>query len=201
MSEGTSLRVMLVDDDIERSATIERALLAEGHQVAVRLDTRADLRGAVRVHHPQIIFIDVEAPGRDILDSLGDLYQERPRPVVLCTAHSDSTTTRRALHVGVSAYVVAGLSLPATLSALLDLAIARFEMQQTLRTELDRAKTRLADQRDIEKAKGLLMKHRAIDEAEAYKLLRRMAMDRKQRIGDVARTLMTAADLWEGISS
>jgi len=57
------------------------------------------------------------------------------------------------------------------------------------------ARTRLADQRDIEKAKGLLMKRRGLDESAAYGLLRRMAMDRKQRIGDFARVLITAADV------
>ena len=64
-----------------------------------------------------------------------------------------------------------------------------------MRTELDHAKTRLADQRDIERAKGLLMKRRSIDEAAAYGLLRKMAMNRKQRIGELARTVLAAADM------
>ena len=77
----------------------------------------------------------------------------------------------------------------------MEVAIARFELHQALHQELDQARTRLADQRDIEKAKGLLMKRRGLDESTAYGLLRRMAMDRKQRIGDFARVLITAADV------
>jgi response regulator NasT len=68
-------------------------------------------------------------------------------------------------------------------------------MQQTLRLELDAAKTRLADQRDIEKAKGILMKRKNLDEAAAFALLRRMAMDRQQKIGEYARSLLSAADI------
>jgi len=190
----TKLRVMLVDDDTERLSMLEQALVAEGHTVAARLDTHADLPSAVERCQPEVIFIDVDAPGRDTLESLGQLNREHPRPIVLFAARSDAETTRRAVHAGVSAYVVDGLH-PTRLSSLLEVAIARFELHQALRQELDQARTRLADQRDIEKAKGLLMKRRNLDEQQAYSLLRRMAMDRKQRIGDFARVLITAADV------
>jgi len=190
----TKLRVMLVDDDTERLSMLEQALVAEGHTVAARLDTHADLPSAVERCQPEVIFIDVDAPGRDTLESLGQLNREHPRPIVLFAARSDAETTRRAVHAGVSAYVVDGLH-PTRLSSLMEVAIARFELHQALRHELDQARIRLADQRDIEKAKGLLMKRRNLDEAQAYSLLRRMAMDRKQRIGDFARVLITAADV------
>lgn len=195
-TEHSKLRVLLVDDDQERTTLLERALEGEGHHVVSKLGTHADLSLAVALHKPEVVFIDVDAPGRDILQSLGELYREHPRPIVLWAEQSDAQTTRRALDAGVSAYVVDDLQQRRNFSSLLDLAIARFEMQQALRQELDRARTRLADLRDIEKAKGLLMKRRAIDEATAYNLLRRMAMDRKQRIGDFARTLLSAADVW-----
>lgn len=188
------LRVMLVDDDTERLHMLEEALAAERHVVAARLDTRTDLSSAVSLHKPDIIFIDVDAPGRETLDSLNQLYREQPLPVVLFAARSDADTTRRVVHAGVSAYVVDGLH-PARINALLQIALARFESQQALRSELDAARTRLADQRDIEKAKGLLMKRRGLDESEAFALLRRMAMDRQQRIGEFARSLLTAADV------
>jgi response regulator NasT len=193
-AEHARLRVMLVDDDATRLTMLEQALASEGHSVVERLDTHADLPSAVARCQPEVIFIDVDAPGRDTLESLSQLNRQQPRPIVLFAARSDPETTRRAVHAGVSAYVVDGLH-PTRLSALLEVAIARFELYQTLRQELDQARSRLADQRDIEKAKGLLMKRRGLDEAAAYGLLRRMAMDRKQRIGDFARVLLTAADV------
>lgn len=190
----TKLRVMLVDDDAERMRMLEQTLTAELHIIVARLDARADLSAAVSQHKPEIIFIDVDAPGRETLESLSQIYKEQPLPVVLFAARSDADTTRRALHAGVSAYVVDGLH-PARIHSLLELAIARFETQQALRNELKAARARLADQRDIEKAKGLLMKRRGLDEAGAFALLRRMAMDRQQRIGDFARALLSAADI------
>lgn len=187
-------RVMLVDDDVDRLRVLERALTAEKHVIVARLDARADLSAAVSLHKPEVILIDVDAPARETLESLGQIYREQPLPVVVFASRSDAETTRRAVHAGVSAYVVDGLQ-PARINALLQLAVARFETQQALRNELDAARSRLADQRDIEKAKGLLMKRRGLDEAQAFALLRRMAMDRQQRIGEFSRSLISAADV------
>ena len=190
----TKLRVMLVDENAQRMATLEHALLDEGHVITARLATAADLNAAAELHEPDVIFIDVDAPGRDTLDAVGQLNRERPRPTILFAARSDAETTRRAVQVGVSAYVVDGLH-PARLPPLLEVALARFDLHQALRKELNQARIRLADHRDIEKAKGLIMKRRGLDEPAAYGVLRRMAMDREQRIGDGARTLLTAADV------
>jgi response regulator NasT len=193
-TEHARIRVMVVDDDSARMAMLEQALTAEGHRIVGRLDTRADLLAAIERWQPEVVLIDVDAPGRDTLESLAQISREQPRPIVVFAARSDAETTRRALQAGVSAYIVDGLN-PSRLSALMELAITRFQLYQSLRNELDQVRSRLADQRDIEKAKGLLMKRRELDEAAAYNLLRRMAMDRKQRIGDFARLVITAADV------
>ena len=47
----------------------------------------------------------------------------------------------------------------------------------------------------MEKAKGILMKRRRLDEPEAHALLRRMAMDQKVRLIDIANKIIAADDL------
>ncbi len=192
--KSKGFRVMLVDDETERCRMLEEVLTAQGHVIVARVDTRVDLLPAVEKHQPEIVLIDVDAPARETLDSLGQMHRRRPRPVVLFAVRSDADTARRAVQAGVSAYIVDGLQ-PKRISAVLEVAIARFEMHEAMRGELDRARSRLSDNRDIEKAKGLLMKRRGIDEESAFALLRRMAMDRQQKIGDAARALIAAADV------
>ena len=74
-----------------------------------------------------------------------------------------------------------------------DDAIAFAEFR-ALQQELDDTRLKLADRRDVDKAKGLLMKRRGMDENTAYETLRRMAMDRNIRLGEVARSLIAAAE-------
>jgi response regulator NasT len=190
----TLMRIMLVDDDPARTEQVEQALTAAGYHVCVRLDTQADLMREVQRHSPDVILIDVDAPGRDTLESLNRISSDCPRPVVMFAGDGDGDTIRRAVRAGVSAYVVDGMS-PQRLKPILDVAIARFHEHQALKQELEEARTRLADRRDVERAKGLLMQRRSLTEPQAYELLRKMAMDRSLKIGDAARALIAAADL------
>lgn len=185
---------MLVDDDPARRSSLEAPLRALGHEIVGLLSTTADLTDAVRRYQPDVILIDVDAPSRDTLESLGAVSRDQPRPVVLCATASDPGTIQRAVRAGVTSYVVDGLS-PGRLKPILDVAIAQFQEFQALKRELEETRGKLADRRDVEKAKGLLMKRRGLDENAAYDLLRRMAMDRNLRIGDAARTLIAAAEL------
>jgi len=104
---------------------------------------------------------------------------------------------REAVRAGVAAYVVDGLD-PARVKGIVDAAVARFEEFQRLRGELAAANERLAERKLVERAKGLLMKSRGLDEDAAYRLMRKFAMDRKQRLADVAQQLIDAAELING---
>ena len=137
----------------DRGGAAERR---SNHEVVGTSTSTSDLAAAVKRHQPDVILIDVEVPGRDTLESLSQVTRDRPRPIVLFASHSDPQTIRKALQAGVTAYVVDGLS-PERLRPILDVAIARFEEFQALRNELEETKSKLADRRDIEKAKGLLM--------------------------------------------
>ena len=188
------MRVMLVDDNASRLSLLHEALSADGHDVVARLGADEDLLDAVRRYTPDIVLIDVDAPSRDTLESLSQINRDLPRPGVLFAGQSDAETTRRALRAGVSAYVVDGLA-PSRLRSVIEVAIARFHEHRALVAELADAKSRLADRRDIDRAKGILMSRRGLSEEQAYEQLRKLAMDRNIRIGDAARALIAAAEL------
>jgi response regulator NasT len=85
--------------------------------------------------------------------------------------------------------VVDGLS-KERIKSIIDVAVARFEDFQRLRGELADATSALAERKLVERAKGLLMKTHGLDEQDAYSLLRKTAMDRKQTLVEVARELL-----------
>ncbi len=77
----------------------------------------------------------------------------------------------------------------------LDLAISRFNAFSRLNTELETTRAALAERKLVDRAKGILMKMKGIDEEEAYKILRRTAMNQNRKIGDIARSVVTAAEI------
>jgi response regulator NasT len=184
-----SLRIMLVDEDDERGAVLQEALAEAGYRVVARLRNEENLAVAVREYKPDMVIIDMEAPGRDTLEQMREVSRDNPKPIVLFSNNRDSEYIRQAVRAGVSAYVVDGLSRDRILP-IVEVAMARFSEFQVLRRELEDTRARLADRKLVEKAKGLLMKHRGLSEDEAYQSLRKTAMARNQRIVDVARMLL-----------
>ena len=98
-----------------------------------------------------------------------------------------------------AAYVVDGLS-PGRVRSVMEVAMTRFGLMQKLRGELQKAKADLASRKSVERAKGLLMKERGIDEEQAYALLRKLAMDAGRPIGAVATDLLRFAGVLKGDS-
>lgn len=188
------LRVMLVDSSNARSAILAQALQDNGYEVVARLGMNEDLPARVKAVAPDVIIIELDAPDRDTLEAMRSITAENPKPIVMFADNADSELIDKAVRAGVSAYIVDGLAAH-RLKPIMDVAIARFREYQALRNELDRAKTDLADRKIIDKAKGLLMQQRHCSEDEAYRLLRKTAMESNQRVVDVARQVMAVAKL------
>jgi response regulator NasT len=194
LSVQDSIRVLIVDENAERAGRLEAALVEAGCEVLARLIGRADLQEQVNAIQPDVIIIAMESPDRDTLEDMSRISRHQPRPTVMFVDRSDSESIRAAVHAGVSAYVVGGLS-PERVRPVLEVAIARFGEFQALRRELETAKSDLEERKVIERAKGVLMKSRRIGEEDAFRLLRKMAMDRKMRLAAVAREVLAAAEL------
>ena len=107
---------------------------------------------------------------------------------------SDKEAMQSAIDAGVSAYVVDGLR-QERVKSILDMAISRFNAFSRLERELEEARGALEERKVVDQAKGLIMKSRGVDEATAYKLLRKAAMDGNRKIVDVAESLVMSARL------
>lgn len=189
-----SLRIMLVDQDPGRSAILEQALIDAGHEVVARIGADRNLLRMVQSTHPDMVIIDMESPGRDMLEHMREIGRDEPKPIVLFSNKRDSDYIQQAVRAGVSAYVVDGFNRE-RIMPIIEVAMARFREFEALRRELREAKNQLADRKVLDKAKGVLMQSKNLTEDQAYQLLRKTAMDRNLRIVDVARTLLALEGL------
>lgn len=189
-----TMRVLLVDDDQERAVTLSETLRKAGHSVVGLFSEVADLASRVRQAKPDVIIIDRDSPDRDTLEHVCMVSRDDPRPIVMFTQDREGAMIREAVKAGVSAYVVDGWA-PERLRPILEVAVARFEHCLALRQELDEARASLAERKVIERAKGLVMKQRKCSEEEAYRLLRKAAMDGNKRLAEVAEQLVEMSKL------
>ncbi|WP_386682662.1 ANTAR domain-containing response regulator [Loktanella sp. R86503] len=188
------LKITIVESDPSRAALIEQSLLRAGEYALTTVTDMTRLTDSIAAHNPDIVLIDLDNPSRDALEALTLASAPLERPVALFVDQSDADLTRLAIEAGVSAYVVDGLRAD-RLKPIIDAAVARFTMFRQMRTELATTKRALEERKVIDRAKGLLMKAKGIDEDAAYNLLRRAAMDQGRKVIDVAEALVSTAGL------
>jgi response regulator NasT len=189
------MRVLVIDSDLARTALVTEGL--EGvHPLEVRQAAAFDEADIARFS-PHVIVIACDSPDRDTLESLREATGHNPRPVVMFVDRSTPGLAEAAIDAGVAAYVVDGLSTNRVRSVL-EVAMSRFESMQKLRTDLAKAQADLSARKTIERAKGLLMKERGLDEDAAFRLLRKLAMDSGRPMGAVAADLIAFAGVLKG---
>ena len=188
------LKIIVVEPDRERALQIVDSLNQAGDFHIRILSEPTSLATNVREQAPDVVLIDISNPSRDQLEELALASGPMDRPVAMFVDRSDEGLSSAAIEAGVSAYVVDGME-PHRVKPVLDAAVARFRMFQRMRTELAEAKRALEERKVIDRAKGMIMRHRGVGEDEAYALLRKTAMDQGRRVADVAQALVTAAGL------
>jgi two-component system, response regulator / RNA-binding antiterminator len=187
------LQIVIVEPDEARAKLVMESLEPLGHHVTV-IGELSGLAKRVRDIAPDIVLIDMLNPSRDTLEAMALASGPLERPVAFFVDRTDRDLTQQAIEAGVSAYVVDGLQAE-RLAAVMDAAIARFQMFRRMRMELETTRRALEERKLIDRAKGILMKARGISEDEAYALMRKTAMDQGRKVVDVASALVTAAGL------
>ena len=208
MTPSQSLRLVVVAPDMavsgagneraraqsERSRQLRIGLLENNYNLIAVLPADTFLAERLAQMQPDMIIVDAESDARDSLEQVVMATRDARRPIVLFTNDNDTTHIKDAVAAGVSAYIVAGLS-PDRIRPILEVAMARFEHEQGLRQQLAHAKTELQDRKIIDRAKGLLMQRQGLSEKVAFDKLRKAAMDKGLRLGEIAQRILDTAEL------
>ncbi|MEO0549777.1 MAG: ANTAR domain-containing protein [Pseudomonadota bacterium] len=188
------LRVLLVDDDAERAKLVEEGL---SENAVVTLATQVHgrpLLDLISRMQPDVIIMDCQSPDRDTIESLRQVAQSNPKPIVMFVEEQGSHFMQEAIEAGVSAYVIDGLK-PNRVRPLIDTAMTRFKVMDGLRSELKKTKDDLAARKVIERAKGLLMERQQMTEEQAFSAMRDMSQQQSKPLKEVAESVIAIFDL------
>lgn len=186
------LRVLLADSDAERAILLEKRLREITDAVILRIPPGGTLLDAVAVEAPDVIIVDMARPDRDGLDDLRRVSKDNPRPVIMFVDRDDRGFMEEAIAAGVSSYNVANTAFP-DVKPIVMAAVAIFRKYQQIAADLQQARVTLKERENIDRAKALLMRQRNFDEPQAYRWLRRKAMNEGRRIAAIAAELLTAS--------
>jgi response regulator NasT len=191
------MRIVIVDDSGLRATVLEEGLREAGYDDIHVVPPQSGFVARLERMAPDVVLMDLGSPSRDTLEEMLAVSRALARPIAMFVDQSDEAMIGAAIDAGVSAYVVDGLR-KERVKPIIDLAIRRFNAFARMQTELDEAKTALAERKAIDRAKAILINSKNLTEAEAYALLRTTAMNQNRRIFEVAEALITASELLGG---
>ena len=185
------LKVLLADSEPERAAVLAQQLAEVSDLETLRVRAGSSLLDAVAELAPDVIIVDMARPDRDGLDDLRRVSADNPRPIVMFVDGDDRAFMEEAIAAGVSSYNVVDTAFP-DIKPIVMAAVAIFRKYQKVADDLTKAKATLLERETINRAKSMLMRQRNLDEPQAYRWLRRRAMNESRRIGDVAAELLAS---------
>ena len=118
-----------------------------------------------------------------------EVASERFTPVILFTAFHDATILEQAADAHVFAYLVKPID-QTQLESAITIAWQRYEEFARLRQEASDLRQALEDRKVIERAKGILMKQRKLDEDQAFRRLQKISRDENRKLAEVARMIV-----------
>jgi two-component system, response regulator PdtaR len=176
-------RVAIVDDHEPSRTALRSAVAAAGGAIVGDSVRCGDALSMVRRTSPDVLVCAAGLPDGDGVHAAAQVAQV-DCPVVLFTSHTDEALVERARAAGIMGFLLKPLR-PAELAPVIDLAIARFEDNRRLKQSLEGRKV-------IERAKGTLMARLGLTEDEAFRRLRRAAMDSRRPMVDIAKALLVS---------
>ncbi len=187
----TIAKVVVIDQNPERGRILVDGLRESGIADVALIQDSIDVFSRITDFDPDVILIDLENPRRDTVEQMLRVSEQVQRPVVMFADESEPDLTRRVVQSGVSAYIVDGLHVN-RLRSIIEVAIARFDQYASLGNQVAELRQQLEDRKLIDKAKGILMNSRSMNEDEAHAFLRRTAMNEKKRISEIASVVIAA---------
>ena len=183
------LKILLADSNPGRAAILERRLRGISDALILRVPDGRRLADAVPELDADVVIIEMACADRDRLNNLRRVSANNPRPIVMFVDRDDRAFMEEAIAAGVSSYNVVGAAFP-DVAPIVMAAVAIFRKYQQVADDLLKAKATLRERDTINRAKSLLMRRRNIEEAQAYRWLRRQAMNQSRRLADIAADLL-----------
>ena len=193
-----SLRIAIADDEPDMRDYFQEVLPRLGHTVVALAQNGRELVDLCRATNPDLVITDIKMPDMDGIDAANKIYQERPVPVILVSAHHDANLIQRAETDHIMGYLVKPIK-QADLKPTIAITVHRFEQFQAMHKEATDLRQALADRKMIERAKGILMKKGNLDEPEAFRRLQKLASEKNHKLVEIATIIVTADEVFQSL--
>lgn len=183
-------RIVIADDEPITIMDISEILTEEGYNVVAKVSDGFDAIEACRQHKPDLVLLDIKMPLLNGIKAAKVIKGESlAESVVFLTAYSNKDFIKQAKEVGVMGYLVKPVDKASLLPAV-ELAISQGEEILHIKENIKELKGKLEKRKLISRAKGILMDSEDITEEEAYNQIRKLSMDKRCSMKEIAHIII-----------
>lgn len=178
-------RVVIAEDEAIIRLDLKELLEEEGYEVVGETGRGDEAVELVRSLEPDLAILDIKMPGLDGLSAARHIAGERLAAVLILTAFSQRDLVEQARDAGAMSYIVKPFQKSDLIPAI-EVALGRHAELKSLESEVGDLAERLEARKVIDRAKGILMDKHGQSEQEAWRFLQTQAMNRRQKVHEVA---------------
>ncbi|MBU4275918.1 MAG: ANTAR domain-containing protein [Proteobacteria bacterium] len=189
-----SFKVLLASSREQDAAGLGRCLAALGHQVAA---LAGEGRSACLLHHelrPDLAILDEDLPGLNAVEAARRMNARSPLPVVIISNNGRTRPSPGAEPAFVSAYISPPWE-PSLIGPALAMAWQNHHRLRHLEGRVAELNLALDSRKNMERAKGVLMKLRGLSLEQAQEALEDEAQRRGVDVDQMARDVVAAQEI------
>lgn len=189
-----SARILIAMGGDAVNAKLRTFLTESGYVVVDQAGDGHECLRKINAYRPDLLIIDYNLPSMNGYDVAKVAIEDKVCDVILAA----SETQLNFVNDIKTHYGFVCLAKPLNKSLLLnsvDLLFRGKRKIKQLEKEIQELRHTIDTRKEVEKAKGLLMKHLNLSESEAFKRIQKQSMDRGMPMKEIAKAIILAYDL------
>jgi two-component system, response regulator / RNA-binding antiterminator len=180
-AETSPLRVLIANERRDRLELLAQVVTRLGHEVIAREVDVTEVGPVTAREHPDVALVGLGLSSTHALDLIAEIVHTSACPVIALLSARDPAYIHEAAKRGVFAYIVDADA--EELQSAIDITLQRFAEYHNLQGAFGRRAL-------IEQAKGILMACHAIDQEQAFEMLRTHSQRNGRKLIDVAEAVV-----------
>ncbi|MDR0671315.1 MAG: ANTAR domain-containing protein [Oscillospiraceae bacterium] len=190
---------IVVDDEPITKMDLTEILLEAQFDVVAQGSDGFDAVELCRQHNPDIVLMDIKMPVFDGLSAAETILRENlAGSVVLLTAFSNADFIEKAKQIGVAGYLIKPVEERMVVPTL-EIALAQSTRYIQALGDARALKQQLEEKTLVDRAKMIVARRDGIPEGEAYERLRKMSMDKRCGMGEIATMIVASGSARETV--
>ena len=182
--------IVIVDDEPITRMDTREILEANGYDVVGEASDGFEAIEVCKKYNPSLVLMDIDMPLLDGIKASKVLTKEKlVGGVILLTAFEDKKYIEMDKEVGAFGYMIKPVNEKVFIPTV-EMCLSKAEEFDELKKDYDKINNKLNDRKLIEKAKGILVKQLNSNENDAYNRIRKLSMDRRTTMAEIAKIII-----------